>query len=357
MSSILYLLKGFFAACLGVLIGIFAFFTVGGFIFKDFYKPFIVLSGSMEPTIKTGSVVIVKPSESYFIGDVITFAPNGKSKDLVTHRILNIEGEGGNLSYITKGDANEDQDSTPINREFIFGKSQLVIPYAGFVVNYAKTPQGFILFVIIPATIIVYEELKSMKNEIFKKKQKNNFIDTHPARNSDAGGPPPSSGSKTPRWAVIAPIFGVVFVISFAVTKSFFLDQEQNANNILGASSSFGEETSTLYNSDPYTCPTGATDTTSSFGSVILEKIAGDTQMQIIAKIQNGTPSSTYELWFNQDPGACPLGSPSIPAFITTDGSGNGTATTQLPLQAGAVNYWISLVGGGQVLRSTAVGF
>ncbi len=232
MSSILHIIKGLLAGFLGIFIGIFLFFSIGQLIFKNFYKPYVVLSGSMEPSVKTGSVVIVKPADSYFIGNIITFAPNGNTKDLVTHRIINIEAENGEVTYLTKGDANDDPDTWNIKREFIMGKSQLVIPYAGYVVDFAKKPQGFILFVIIPATIIVYEELRSITHEILGNRKRLRYKDIKILSEKKS---PNISVSKYPNILVLLPIFGVVFVISFAVTKSFFLDKESNVSNVLGA--------------------------------------------------------------------------------------------------------------------------
>ena len=112
------------------------------------------------------------------------------------------------------------------------GKSQLVIPYAGYVVDFAKKPQGFILFVIIPATIIVYEELRSITHEILGNRKRLRYKDIKILSEKKS---PNISVSKYPNILVLLPIFGVVFVISFAVTKSFFLDKESNVSNVLGA--------------------------------------------------------------------------------------------------------------------------
>jgi signal peptidase len=51
------------------------------------FKVLTVLSGSMEPNIHTGSVVVVKPTKDYKIGDVITFGPYTKTQTPTTHRI------------------------------------------------------------------------------------------------------------------------------------------------------------------------------------------------------------------------------------------------------------------------------
>lgn len=347
MKNIFYIIKGFFAGFVGVLLGLFIFFVGGGLIFKDFYKPFIILSGSMEPGIHTGSVVISRPTETYKVGEVITFAPNGSKKDLVTHRISEVTKEG----FITKGDANEDADSGEVKRENIIGKVEVTIPFLGYLVDFAKTPQGFIIFVIIPATIIVYEELKSITREIFKKKHETLTPTLQHTKQN-----PKVLTNSSPRWAVIAPLAGVAFVVTFAVSSSYFSDNENNIGNVLGANASFGEKVSNLYNSDPYTCPTGATNTEgTTFGLTVLKKV--DTKLKVSVKLVGATPSASYDIWVNQDPGGCPLSEPTAPALITTDTNGDGVASIEVDLVNNAINFWVSAVGGGQVLRGTAVSF
>ena len=129
------------------------------------YKLFTVQSGSMQPAFKIGSLVVVKPAGEYVIGDVITFK---NAPPTTTHRIQNIS-EG---IYTTKGDANDAPDSEPARREQILGKVVLAVPYAGFPVAFAKSKEGFMLLIVIPATIIIYGEILNIKNEIKKLKKK-----------------------------------------------------------------------------------------------------------------------------------------------------------------------------------------
>ena len=129
------------------------------------YKLFTVQSGSMQPAFKIGSLVVVKPAGEYVIGEVITFK---NAPTPTTHRIQNIS-EG---IYTTKGDANDAPDSEPARREQILGKVVLAVPYAGFPVAFAKSKEGFMLLIVIPATIIIYGEILNIKNEIKKLKKK-----------------------------------------------------------------------------------------------------------------------------------------------------------------------------------------
>src|SRR3989344_1742628 len=74
---------------------------------KGNYQIKIVQSGSMEPDIKTGSVVIIKPSSVYKVGDVVTFGKDTKKDIPTTHRIVSSRAQDGVIMFTTKGDANE----------------------------------------------------------------------------------------------------------------------------------------------------------------------------------------------------------------------------------------------------------
>jgi len=132
------------------------------------YKILIVKSGSMAPAIKTGSVVVVKPAKNYKIGDVITFGEMGKGKTPVSHRIYDIKDKNGQKSYVTKGDTNNSPDANEISEDKIIGKVILIVPYAGYAVATAKKPLGFLLIIVVPALIIIYDEMRKIYLEMKK---------------------------------------------------------------------------------------------------------------------------------------------------------------------------------------------
>lgn len=136
------------------------------------YKLMIVQSGSMEPAIKMGGLVAVKPADDYKIGDVITFGPYTKTKAPTTHRIYDIKVAGGEPSYITKGDANEEPDNREITKRDILGKVLFSIPYLGYAVDFAKKPLGFALIIVVPAAIIIFDEIRKIFGEVGKRKNK-----------------------------------------------------------------------------------------------------------------------------------------------------------------------------------------
>ena len=144
-------------------------------IFLSFYRPVQlwgdtryepVYTGSMEPAIPVGSVVVIKPAnpDTLKVGDIICFKIESESSTTVTHRIINITDEG----FITKGDANEDPDQWIVKKENIVGKVIAVIPYLGYLGYFIKTPIGFTLLIIIPATLLIILEIKNIIKETKK---------------------------------------------------------------------------------------------------------------------------------------------------------------------------------------------
>ena len=125
---------------------------------------YAVKTGSMTPEIKIGSVVFTTPANSYGVGDIITYSISG-GKDNITHRIVEVGGEGDNSYYVTKGDANNTADIDKVLASQVVGKVNYRVPYLGYFLQYVKTLPGLVIIIIIPATIIVYEETRKIKKE------------------------------------------------------------------------------------------------------------------------------------------------------------------------------------------------
>lgn len=143
------------------------------------YRVMVVLSGSMEPAIGTGSIVVVKPNKSveggppvYEVGDVVTFGKISKADTPVTHRIVEVKQMNGQNVYTTKGDANNAPDPKEITASEIAGKELFTIPYIGYAISAAKKPWGFAALIIIPALIIIFDEVKKIRNEMMKIRNK-----------------------------------------------------------------------------------------------------------------------------------------------------------------------------------------
>lgn len=132
------------------------------------HKLYIVLSGSMEKAIRTGSLVAVQKTEANALasGDVITFNHIDSGK-IVTHRIVKIEIKDGISNFTTKGDANDMNDTEIVKSENIIGKVKFSIPFVGSVLQFANTKNGILLFLIIPGILIfLIEVIKLFKNAI-----------------------------------------------------------------------------------------------------------------------------------------------------------------------------------------------
>ncbi len=135
------------------------------------HQVMIVLSGSMEPAIKTGSVVFVLPVKHYEIGNVITFKNNNEKEKSTTHRIKNTEVVEGKMLYITKGDANENVDARKVTENEIIGRTVFWIPYIGYVVDFAKRPIGLLIIILVPGVMIVVGEGKKILREVKRIKE------------------------------------------------------------------------------------------------------------------------------------------------------------------------------------------
>ena len=106
------------------------------------YEEMAVLTGSMEPNYPVGSLIFVKEEdpENLKVGDVITYRLDEDT--VVTHRIVEINQEEQTVT--TKGDANSDNDGSPVSYPNIVGKAQFKITYLGYIAMNIKTPKGII---------------------------------------------------------------------------------------------------------------------------------------------------------------------------------------------------------------------
>jgi signal peptidase len=129
------------------------------------YNFYVVMSGSMEPTIHTGSIITVTEQETYNKDDIITVKMKNDPNQTYTHRIVEVTQEG----YQTKGDANESADPDIATEELVIGKTVLNIPILGYLAHFAKQPTGFIIMIIIPCIIIIASEINNIKEFVKEK--------------------------------------------------------------------------------------------------------------------------------------------------------------------------------------------
>ena len=130
---------------------------------KEYVSTHVVSTGSMEPTIKSGSVVLSSLElDEINKGDIIVFTSPENQEITIVHRIMNIE----NDEYITKGDNNDNEDDWTVFKKDIKGEVFLTIPYLGYAIDWMKTPLGFIVILVIPALLFIFGMIKKIKDGI-----------------------------------------------------------------------------------------------------------------------------------------------------------------------------------------------
>ena len=127
------------------------------------YSVLIVASPSMTGAIEAGDAIIIKNSDSYAVGDVITYFPADENFS-VTHRIVKMEGD----KFYTKGDANQSEDPDPVLIKQIAGKVAVKLDKVGYFIEWLKSPVGMIFaaaFIVVLILIIVIEDKRRGKTD------------------------------------------------------------------------------------------------------------------------------------------------------------------------------------------------
>ena len=122
------------------------------------FQVFTVLSGSMEPTYHTGSLIYVKDVDYTEIeaGQVITFMLDEDT--VATHRVVEVvpdENDATVLRYRTKGDANDAEDGSLVHYKNVIGSPVFTIPYLGYLANYIQNPPGMYIAISVGAILLM----------------------------------------------------------------------------------------------------------------------------------------------------------------------------------------------------------
>lgn len=126
---------------------------------------YVVLSGSMQPTIAAGDVVVVDSVDADSIqeGDVITFEPPSghqlEGAERITHRVIEVVEQEDGTYFRTQGDANEEPDQALVPADKVVGRVMFAIPKLGYVSQFAGSDQGLLLLVIVPAVLLIVSEV------------------------------------------------------------------------------------------------------------------------------------------------------------------------------------------------------
>jgi signal peptidase len=184
-----------------------------------------VASGSMEPSLRVESMVLVVKSNVAKLkkGDIINFSKTGSSIN-ITHRIVEISKIDGQTVYVTKGDANNINDLELVHPREILGKVVWSIPYLGYFYLWIKSPIGLITAVILPAVYILISEVLNIKDVIEDNAIKRYRESVKKRKNSH--------------------VFSVLFLLGSAlsinldtVTLSYFSSGKVLANNVFSTGS------------------------------------------------------------------------------------------------------------------------
>ncbi len=121
-------------------------------------KPYITMSGSMEPAIQTGSVCFVNIKADYDdmkTGDVIAYRTSAGG--LVTHRVISVREEG----LETKGDNNDVSDGVSTTALNFHGETLFSVPYVGYVLKALQKPVNFAMIIIVVIGIFLFNAIDS----------------------------------------------------------------------------------------------------------------------------------------------------------------------------------------------------
>lgn len=158
------------AVILVVTLGFVVLFTMPGVFGAE--GSYVVLSDSMSPHIQAGDVVVIGPASADTIdrGDVITYRDTAGAvatgdTERVTHRVVEVVETEDGVRYRTQGDANDDPDPALVSPSQVVGEEWFHVPWVGYLVTFASSRNGILLFVVAPSLLLVASELYSVYDD------------------------------------------------------------------------------------------------------------------------------------------------------------------------------------------------
>lgn len=127
------------------------------------YETFVVVSGSMEPEIKVGSIILIKHIDKdkvydeIKVNDDISIRINPNT--VLTHRVIKLDKEKDEI--VTRGIANVVNDE-PINSSMVIGKVIFTVPFIGYLLAIFKSPIILFIMVIVIILFYIYSKYKEM---------------------------------------------------------------------------------------------------------------------------------------------------------------------------------------------------
>ena len=122
----------------------------------------IVLTGSMEPALRTGGVAFVDrvPPERIGTGDLLTFTRPG-SRQQVTHRVIEVLSTSDGSAFRTKGDANDAPDGWTVTPGQVVGKVRFALPHLGGLAQALVTNRSVVGIAMgVPALFLIVDDIR-----------------------------------------------------------------------------------------------------------------------------------------------------------------------------------------------------
>jgi len=134
------------------------------------WQGMVVLSGSMEPALKTGGLAFVEKVSQDEVsdlqpGEIISYR-QPRSQSLVSHRIVEVQSDDAGVFFITKGDANTEIDTSPVRAGDVVGKVRWDVPQLGLWVQRLQDRTTYYIFLGIPAALLIGSEAWNIVKEL-----------------------------------------------------------------------------------------------------------------------------------------------------------------------------------------------
>ncbi|GAB3203003.1 hypothetical protein GCM10027261_43250 [Geodermatophilus arenarius] len=115
-----------------------------------------VLTGSMRPGLPVGAMVFTRPVDpaDLAVGDVVTFQRTPDAPELVTHRVVAVDDQGGTPVLVTQGDANDAPDLDPVPADAVRGELWFSVPGLGRAAAVLHSPKGVGLLVVLVCGVL-----------------------------------------------------------------------------------------------------------------------------------------------------------------------------------------------------------
>lgn len=144
--------------------------------------PLIVLTKSMDPVIKSGDLIICHTAEATTVkkGDIISFYdPAGNGTSIVTHRVKKvIKNKDGKIAWITKGDANNVEDTAIVSEDKLVGVYQTSIHGLGNIAMFMQSTKGIVICVICPIIFLLgYDTIRRRIQDKHQKKETDQLLE------------------------------------------------------------------------------------------------------------------------------------------------------------------------------------